>query len=192
MAFVQHMIASLNDTGRMAVVLPNGALFRGAGEQAVRKELIDEDIVEAVIQLPKDMFYGAGIPACYLIVNKAKPSARADRVQFVDASQCFERRDSKNVLADDDIERIVGAVRDDDDQEGFSVWVARDDIAAQRYSLLVRRYIRTGSTVDVMPVADAIAALDRARTERAKADAELERLLEHLRADVSSDEVPVG
>ena len=73
MAFVQHMVASLAADGRMAVVLPNGALFRARNEQLVRRDLIEADIVEAVIQLPKDMFYGAGIPACYLVINKAKP-----------------------------------------------------------------------------------------------------------------------
>ena len=82
MAFVQHMVASLSDTGKMAVVLPNGALFRARNEQLVRRDLIEADTVEAVIQLPKDMFYGAGIPACYLVVNKDKPtnSALLDRV----------------------------------------------------------------------------------------------------------------
>jgi type I restriction enzyme M protein len=93
-AFVQHMVASLADTGRMAVVLPNGVFFRGGAELALRKDLVDADLVEAVIQLPKDMFFGAGIPACYLVANQAKGPSRAGRVLFVDATSVSTPRTS--------------------------------------------------------------------------------------------------
>src|SRR5207244_170641 len=74
LVFVQHMVASLADNGRMAVLLPNGALFRARNEQAVRRQLVESDILEAVVQLPKGMFHGSGIPVAYLVVNKAKPA----------------------------------------------------------------------------------------------------------------------
>lgn len=109
MAFVQHMVASLTDTGRMAVVLPNGALFRGRTEEAVRRDLIEADWVEAVIQLPTDMFYGAGIPACYLVINKAKAESRSGRVLLIDASGCFTRVETKNVLQPEHIDRVEAA-----------------------------------------------------------------------------------
>jgi type I restriction enzyme M protein len=180
MAFVQHMVASLNEQGRMAVVLPNGALFRGAGEQAVRKSLIDADLVEAVIQLPKDMFYGAGIAACYLVINKAKPASRADQVLFIDASRCFERRDTKNLLSTADIHRILLAFRDDADEEDFSAWIARDEIIARKYNLTVRRYVRGTTDALIVPLADAVSALEDARAERREADEALETLLTQL------------
>lgn len=182
MAFVQHMVASLKEHGRMAVVLPNGALFRARNEQAVRRDLIEADIVEAVIQLPKDMFYGAGIPACYLVVNKAKPEARRDRLLFIDASECFERQDTKNVLRDQDIERIVAAFRDDADQQGFSAWVTRDDVRARRYNLSVRRYVRgaNGADDETLSLAEAIAELRASREECRAADAALDELLAEL------------
>jgi type I restriction enzyme M protein len=72
-AFLQHMVASMNDKARLAVVLPNGVLFRGGAELAVRKDLIDADLVEAIVQLPVDLFYGAGIPACVLVLNALSP-----------------------------------------------------------------------------------------------------------------------
>lgn len=182
MAFVQHMVASLQDTGRMAVVLPNGALFRGRNEQLVRRDLLEADVVEAVIQLPKDMFYGAGIPACYLIVNKAKPESRRGRVLFIDASECYERRDTKNVLRDEDIDRIVAAFQSDDDQAGFSAWVDLDEVRARRYNLTVRRYVRgtNGNSDDTITLAEALAELRASREQCRAADGALEELLREL------------
>lgn len=164
----------------MAVVLPNGALFRPRGELDVRRDLVEQDLVEAVIQLPKDMFYGAGIPACYLVVNRAKPAERAGRVLFVDASQCFERRDSKNHLRREDIDRIVAAFTNDDDEEGFSRWVSHPEIAERKFNLVVRRYIRSSSG-SVIPTVDvAIERLRAAKESRATADAALAELLAEL------------
>jgi type I restriction enzyme M protein len=175
------MIASLNDHGRMAVVLPNGALFRTRTEQAVRRDLIEADIVEAVIQLPKDMFYGAGIPACYLVVNKDKPAARRGRVLFIDASDCYERQDTKNVLRDEDIERIVAAFRDDNEQPEFSAWVPHDEVRRRRYNLTVRRYIRgANGDDDAITLAEATAELRAAREAGRAADAALDELLAGL------------
>jgi type I restriction enzyme M protein len=145
MAFVQHMIASLGERGRMAIVLPNGVFFRGGAEQAVRKELIDGDLVEAVIQLPKDMFYGAGIPACYLVINKAKRKARQDKILFIDASDCFERRDSKNVLRDDDIRRIAAAVHEDHDNPNFATSVDTKTVEQKKFVLLPGKYVLNAS-----------------------------------------------
>lgn len=109
MAFVQHMVASLAEGGRMAVVLPNGCFFRGGAEQQVRRDLVDGDLIDAVVQLPKDMFFGAWIPVCWLVLNRAKPAPRRGGVLLLDASELFERVDTKNVLRDDDIDRIVAA-----------------------------------------------------------------------------------
>jgi type I restriction enzyme M protein len=78
-AFLQHMVASMNEKARLAVILPNGVFFRGGAELAVRKDLIDADLVEAIVQLPVDLFYGAGIPACVLVLNRAKADDRKGR-----------------------------------------------------------------------------------------------------------------
>jgi type I restriction enzyme M protein len=189
MAFVQHMVASLNDLGRMAVVLPNGALFRARNEELVRQELIEADIVEAVIQLPKDMFYGAGIPACYLVVNKDKPANRRDRVLFVDGSDCFERQDTKNVLRDQDIDRIAAAFCDENDQDGFSAWVTRAEVRGRRYNLSVRRYVRgaNGDDEDAMTLTEALAELRTSREEFRAADVALDELLAELEMEEGAD-----
>lgn len=190
-AFVQHMVASLDDNGRMAVVLPNGVFFRGGTEQAVRKDLVDQDLVEAVIQLPVDMFYGAGIPACFLILNRAKPSSRTRRILFIEASECFERRDTKNVLRDEDISRIMEAFTSDDTSGGFSAIVPVTEVEGHRYSLSPRRYVTSGAGEDdgeVLDLSDAIRAYREARARRDNADRAVQAALELLATEADEDQ----
>jgi len=180
MAFVQHMIASLDDDGMLAVVLPNGCFFRGGPELAVRMELIDGDLVEAIVQLPVDLFYGAGIPACILVCNRAKSVDRKGRVLIIDASDLFERRDTKNALTANGIEEIAGTFKTGTDASGFAVWVDRDGIAAQSYNLTVRRYVagdRGDANGDVLSLEDALAAYRDARAVREEAEGRLEAIL---------------
>lgn len=181
LAFVQHMVASLADNGRMAVVLPNGALFRAGNEQAVRRDLVEADLVEAVIQLPKDMFYGAGIPACYLVINKEKTPERSGRVLFIEGSEQFERADTKNVMRAPHIDRIAAAFHAADGEEGFCTWVTNEDVADKRFNLTVRRYV-VGADDDAEPLTlvDAIAELRAARREAQETDVVIERLLDDL------------
>jgi type I restriction enzyme M protein len=182
-AFVQHMVAALNDAGRMAVVLPNGVFFRGGAEHAVRKDLVEADLVEAVIQLPNDMFYGAGIPACYLIVNKAKTAHRTGMILFIDASDCFERVDTKNAMTDDDVSRIAAGFRSDDTEPHFSELVPRSTVRSQRHNLTVRRYVRGYRGTNSASVPDALAAYRLAKTAREKAVSEMEAALTRLEVE---------
>lgn len=182
MAFLQHMVASVNDHGRLAVVLPNGVFFRGGAELAVRKDLIDADLVEAIVQLPVDLFYGAMIPACVLVLNRAKQDARIGRVLMIDNSDGFERRDTKNVLREDAIARVVSAFENGEHQDGFAGWATNEDIAAHRYNLVVRRYVQGGGEAngEVVDLDDAIAAYREARHVRVEADSRLEDVLKSL------------
>src|SRR6266508_4451473 len=132
MAFLQHMVASMNDGGRLALVLPNGVFFRGGTELAVRKDLIDADLVEAIVQLPVDLFYGAGIPGGVLVLNRAKPKERQGRLLMIDNSTGFERRDTKNVLAHEAIERVITTYKSGDEVDGFAKWVTDEEVAAYR------------------------------------------------------------
>lgn len=105
-AFISHMIESTyHDNGRVGVILPHGALFRGSSEGKIRQQLIEENLLEAVIGLPSHLFYGTGIPAIILIFNKAK-NENTD-VLFIDASQDYDDSKSQNKLRDEDIQRIV-------------------------------------------------------------------------------------
>ncbi|MCX2969481.1 MULTISPECIES: type I restriction-modification system subunit M [Streptomyces] len=180
MAFVQHMIASLNERGRLAVVLPNGVFFRGGAELSVRRDLIEKDLVEAIIQLPKDLFYGATIPACVLVCNRAKPESRARRVLFIDASEGFVRRDTKNVLTSEAIKRVAAAFHAGDPLEGFAAWASREKIAEIGYNLTVRRYVRSRSRDELVDLDTSAAALESAIAQSREADGDVLQLLQSL------------
>jgi N-6 DNA Methylase len=158
----------MNNEARLAVVLPNGVFFRGGAELALRKDLITRDLVEAIIQLPPDLFYGAGIPACILVLNKAKANERKGRVLMIDNSSGFERRETKNVLTDDGIARVIATYKSGDEEDGWSRWVSDEEIASHRYALLVPRYFGS-DTLDgeIVPLDDALGAYRAARDTRA-------------------------
>jgi type I restriction enzyme M protein len=187
MAFVQHMIASLDATGRMAVVLPNGVFFRAGAELAARKALIDSDLIEAVVQLPKDMFYGAGIPACLLICNRQKPEMRRGRVLFIDGSEGFERQDTKNVLRDTDLDRMRAAYLDELPHPAFSAFATAAELVDNGYNMTVRRYVRSGSDGDgPVDLAQAIGAYRAAIQDRLGAQAQVDEALRRLEADIDA------
>ncbi|WDQ17452.1 HsdM family class I SAM-dependent methyltransferase [Rhodopirellula sp. P2] len=114
-AFLQHMVEACSDDGMVGVVMPHGVLFRGGSEGAVRQKLLEEDLFEAVIGLPSNLFYGTGIPASILILNKAKPKERKKQVLFIDASSdgLFHEGKARNTLRWQDVLRIAS---------GFESW----------------------------------------------------------------------
>jgi len=179
MAFVQHMLASLNERGKLAVVLPNGCFFRGGAELSVRRDLVDADVIEAIIQLPVDLFSGAGIPACILMCNRSKPTERHGRVLLIDNSGGFERRDTKNLLPDTAIGRVVDTFRSGNENDGFARWATHDEITARHYSLSVRRYVggARGNDGEVPDLDEAIALYREARTRRERAEIGLDDVL---------------
>lgn len=182
MAFVQHMVASLDDEGMLAVVLPNGCFFRGGPELAVRKELVEADLIEAIVQLPVDLFYGAGIPACILVCNRAKAEERNGKVLMIDASEGFERRDTKNVLAQEAIQRVAAAFNAGVEESGYASWATTAEIAAHQFNLSVRRYVAGGGVDngDVLDLEATVSAYREARAAREAAEAELDAVLSML------------
>jgi type I restriction enzyme M protein len=181
-AFLQHMVASMNAKARLAVVLPNGVFFRGGAELAVRKDLIDADLVEAIVQLPVDLFYGAGIPACILVLNCAKLSKRRGRVLMIDNSTGFERRETKNVLTGEAIERMTVTYKSGEEEEGWARWAPYEEIAGHHYNLTVRRYVspRSDGNREVLDLGEAINAYRDARTRRANTEGRLDEVLARL------------
>lgn len=143
LAFVCHMIASLNNKGKMGTVVPHGVLFRGGAEANIRKGFLKDDLVEAVIGLPSNLFYGTGIPAALLIINKNKPQERKGKVLFIDASQGFVKDGNKNKLRDEDIEKIVKTYDDYEDVEKYAKVVDLKTIEENDYNLNISRYVDT-------------------------------------------------
>ena len=143
LAFVQHMIASLNNKGVMGVVVPHGVLFRGASEGKIRKGILDSDLLEAVIGLPSSLFYGTGIPAALMIINKQKDSERKDNVIFINAELDYQEGKNQNILRDYDIEKIVKCFNSYQEIKRFSKVVSLEEIKENNYNLNIIRYADT-------------------------------------------------
>lgn len=143
LAFVSHMVASLNAKGKMGTVVPHGVLFRGGAEGKIREGFAKDDLIEAIIGLPSNCFYGASIPAALMIISKNKPQERKGKVLFIEASQGYVKNGNKNKLRDEDIEAIIKAFDAFEDQEKFAAIVGLDTIKENEYNLNISRYVDT-------------------------------------------------
>jgi type I restriction enzyme M protein len=143
LAFIQHMIASLNAEGKMGVVVPHGVLFRGSSEKEIRKGILEDDLLEAVIGLPSALFYGTGIPAALLIINKKKPAERKGKVLFINSELEYQEGKNQNKLRDEDIQHVMDVYDAYEDERRYSKVVELDEIRENDYNLNIRRYADT-------------------------------------------------
>lgn len=139
--FVQHMIASLKENGRMATIMPHGVLFRGGAEKVIRENIVKEDLIEAIIGLPQHLFYGTGIPACVLIINKKKSKDIKGKIFFINADAEYGEGRNQNFLRPEDIEKIVSAVDGKKDISKYSRLVDTAEVEKNEHNLNIRRYV---------------------------------------------------
>ena len=139
-AFISHMISSLNEHGRMGVVLPHGVLFRGASEGKIRQQLIDENLLDAVIGLPANLFFGTSIPACILVFNKQRDNTN---ILFIDASADFNKNKNQNSIDDEQIQKILDTYKNKKEIEKYSHLASLDEIKENDYNLNIPRYVDT-------------------------------------------------
>lgn len=191
-AFVQHMIASMGPKkGRAGVVLPHGVLFRGGQEAAIRQRVLDDDLLEAVIGLPANLFYSTSIPTCILVFRApgTKAEERRGGVLFIDASKRFTKAKNRNILTDADIADVVTAYHSKFDADGNPVdpdgegglaarFVHATEIVANGYDLNIGRYIKQAAA-EQEDLGTLIDAYNVARAERQKAE---QRMLDVLAA----------
>lgn len=161
-AFVQHMVHHLDNGASMAVVLPHGVLFRGAAEGHIRRYLIgDCNYLDAVIGLPANIFFGAGIPTCVLVFKKQRENP--DNILFIDASQGFEQVAKQNRLRPEDIERIIKTYEKREGKDKFSYVAELSEVRVNDYNLNIPRYVDTfeeEEPVDLEAVTTKLAALE--------------------------------
>jgi len=177
-AFISHMIEIAREgTGRVGVVVPHGVLFRGGAEGKIRQRLIEENLLEAVIGLPANLFFGTGIPAAILLFNKGK--AHGD-VLFIDASRAFESAKNQNVLTDTHVDTIVRTYRAFQTVAKYAYRATPQELADNAYNLNIPRYVDTfeeEAEIDLMAVKKEIDGLEQQlATVRAKMDGYLKEL----------------
>ena len=178
-AFIQHMIHQLADNGTMAVVLPHGVLFRGAAEGVIRKYLIEkENVLDAVIGLPANIFFGTSIPTVILVFKKNRDNN--ENILFIDASNEFEKGKNQNNLTDEQVEKIVDTFVKREAIDKYSYVATIEEIKENDYNLNIPRYVDTfeeEEPIDLQAVSEKIASIDK---EIAKLDDELAVYLREL------------
>jgi len=190
-AFITHMIESTyHDTGRVGVILPHGVLFRGSSEGKIRKQLIEENLLEAVVGLPANLFFGTGIPASILIFNKAK--GENTDVLFVDASQNFASSTNKNKLRDGDIAKIVITYRNFQRAERLSTEEGKiiedkyayrasiQEIEENEYNLNIPRYVDTFEEEEPIDIAATQQNIEKLKKELATVEGQMKDYLKEL------------
>lgn len=178
-AFVQHMIASMAQGGssRMAVVLPQGALFRKSAEGKIREALLKEDMIEAVIGLAPNLFYGTGLAGCVVILRRKKPAERKNKVLIVDASSLFRKGRAQNFLDPEHGEQVVKWFQRFEDVEDRAKVVTLDEIGEEGWTLNISRYVLPPIGEDIPPLPEAVASFKEALTAARAAEDHLRTVL---------------
>ena len=180
LAFIQHMVASLAARGRMAVVCPHGVLFRGGAEGTIRQGLLDDDLVEAVIGLGPNLFYGTGIPAAILLVSRDKPAERRGQVLIVNGEKDFVPGKNQNALSAENVARLAGAVHRYEDEDLFCRVVDLAEIRDNDHNLNLTRYVQTDPPPPPIDVKAEVATLAKLMAARDEAENRMITFLKEL------------
>ena len=153
-AYLLHLVASLKSTGKGAIIMPHGVLFRGNREAGIRRKLAERGWIKGVIGLPANLFYGTGIPACIVVIDKENALGRAG-IFMIDASKGFRKDGAKNRLRERDIHRIVDVFNEQKDIPGYARMVPLAEIASETndYNLNIPRYIDSSEPEDLHDLA---------------------------------------
>jgi len=176
-AFVEHMLASLNAQGRMGVVLPHGVLFRGASEGKIRKGIIDDNLLDAVIGLPANLFFGTGIPATILIFKKGRSNTD---VLFIDASREFNKDKNQNSIDDEHIAKILDTYKNRKEIEKYSHIATLEEIQENDYNLNIPRYVDTFEEEEPVDIEAAKAEIAKIEAELSEVKKQMQVYLEEL------------
>jgi type I restriction enzyme M protein len=163
--------------GRLAVVLPQGALFRKGSEGEIRRKLLELDLFEAVIGLGPNLFYGTGLAACIVVMRLKKPKARKGKVLVIDAQTLFKKGRAQNFLEPEHALQIYRWYRDFTDVEHHARVVSVEEIAKEDWTLNISRYVTPKSTDEIPPLPEAIAAFKAALARCREAEAALEKAM---------------
>lgn len=177
MAWVQHMVKSMNSTGRMTVVLPHGALFRKAAEGKIRKQLLEQDMLEAVIGLGPNVFYGTQLAACVMVFKQNKPADKKGKVMFIDASDQIRVGRAQNFLEPNHVQQIYDWYHGYQDVENYVKVASMDELAENDYNLNIPLYVEKIIEDNLPSVEEAMADLKQAWQESLDAEEKFKNVL---------------
>ena len=183
-AFLLHMIESASVDGRIAAVAPHGVLFRGAAEGRIRRRVVDENLLDAVIGLPENLFYGTSIPACILVFKRNRPN---NDVLFIDASgkdeegnNRFKKDKNQNVLEKKHIDAIINAFHARKDIDKFAHVATLEEIQSNDYNLNIPRYVDTFEEEELVDLEEVRGNIARLKAEIADAETQMGKYLKEL------------
>ena len=178
-AFIQHMLASLAEGGRMGVVLPHGVLFRGASEGKIRKQILEHNLLDAVIGLPENLFFGTGIPAVVLIFKKNR---NRDNVLFIDASgdNHYEKGKNQNKLREEDLQEIQRVYENYETVDKYSYVASAEEIKDNDYNLNIPRYVDTFEEEEMVDMDVVAQNISNIKSQIAEVEAQMAKYLEEL------------
>jgi len=172
------MVASMAaGTGRMAVVLPQGALFRKDAEGRIRQTLLERDLIEAVIGLAPNVFYGTGLAPAVVVLRRSKPAARKEKVLMIDASSLFRKGRAQNFLELEHAEQIVSWAYAFEDVENRAKVVSLEEIESEDWTLNISRYVLPPIGEEIPPLSEAVDAFKQALAEARTAEDRLRQVL---------------
>lgn len=186
-AWMLHILHSLNDKGRAAVILDTGAASRGSGnanrnkEKDVRKWFVDHDLIEGVLYLPENLFYNTSAPGVVIFLHKNKPAAQRNKLFLLNASRCFKKGDPKNYIPDEEIVRIGDTFAAWREEERFSRIVDKAEIVKNDYNISPSRYIHVAEDEDYRPLSEIVEDLRELEKEAALNEKALMAVLQKLR-----------
>ena len=185
-AWVQHMHASLKETGRATIVLDTGAVSRGSGskqssrERDIRKEFVEADLIEGVVLLPENLFYNTSAPGIILVLNRRKLEERKNQILLINLSKHFVNQKPKNVLTDEGIDLATEVYQAWESREKLSRVITLEDAQKTDYNLSPSQFVDVGDKVEHRPVSAILTDLTEARIAREKADKALDEVLSRL------------
>lgn len=179
-AFVLHGLYHLDKAGTMAIVLPHGVLFRGASEGRIRKNIIDNNLLDAVIGLPSNLFYGTSIPTCVLVFKGREARSNKD-ILFIDASREFEKGKNQNKLSEDNINKIIRTYAERENMEKYSHVAKMEEIKENDYNLNIPRYVDTFEEEEKISLTEIAEELEEIDNEIESSKNELLKMLGALK-----------
>jgi type I restriction enzyme M protein len=184
--WAQHILSSLKDKGRAAIVLDTGATSRGSGnantnkEKEVRQWFVEQDLIEGVLYLPENLFYNTTAPGIIIFLNKNKPAKLKDKIFLINASKEFVKGDPKNYISEDQIKKIATTFKTKKEIENFSLFIDKTETTKNDYNISPSRYIHLEGTEEYEPVEDILIDLANVEAKAKDADKNLQKVLKDL------------
>ena len=177
------MVHHMDEDGRAVVLLPHGVLFRGAAEETIRKYLIEKlNVLDAVIGLPANLFFGTGIPVCVLVLKRER-NGNSDNILFIDASRDFEPGKNQNVLRESDIDKIVATYEAREDVDKYAHVATMAEIAENGFNLNIPRYVDTFEPEPEIDLNEVAGEIRKLQAEIGEIDAQLKPFFDELGLD---------